>query len=44
MDKRYNTGDDATKEMKKALSKSQPRSYPRMSDAEKQLKFNGKKS
>ncbi|WP_318502404.1 hypothetical protein [Bacillus sp. T3] len=44
MDKRYNTSDDATKELKKALRKSPPRKYPNMSDAELKLKFNGNKN
>ncbi|WML31143.1 hypothetical protein RCG24_04475 [Neobacillus sp. OS1-32] len=44
MDKRYNTGDDATVELKKALRKSEPRQQPNMSDAEMKLKFQGKKS
>ncbi|WP_462413349.1 hypothetical protein [Neobacillus sp. Marseille-QA0830] len=43
MDKRYNTGDDASVELKKALNKSQPRSNPIMSDAEYKLKYQGKK-
>lgn len=44
MDKRYNTGDDATKELKKALRKSPPGKYANMSEAEQKLKFNGNKS
>ena len=44
MDKRYNTNDDATVELKKALRKSTPRQFPNMSDAEMKLKIQGKKS
>ncbi|WP_277613954.1 hypothetical protein [Neobacillus muris] len=43
MDKRYNTGDDASVELKKALTKSVPRNNPVMSDAEYKLKQKGKK-
>ncbi|MGJ7911654.1 hypothetical protein [Neobacillus sp. LXY-1] len=44
MDQKYNTGDDATVELKKSLSKSTPRKYPNMSEAEYKLKYQGKKS
>ncbi|MEH6904794.1 hypothetical protein [Neobacillus drentensis] len=44
MDQKYNTGDDATIELKKALNKSQPRCNPNMSEAEQKLKFPNKKS
>ncbi|MED3562159.1 hypothetical protein [Bacillus xiapuensis] len=44
MDKKYNTGDDATVELKRALSKSTPRKNPNMSDAEYKLKLKGMKS
>ncbi|MDR7237977.1 hypothetical protein [Neobacillus drentensis] len=44
MDQRYNTGDEANVELKKALNKSQPRSNPNMSEAEQKLKFPNKKS
>lgn len=44
MDNRYNTNDDASVELKKALSKSTPRKNPNMSDAEMQLKRQEKKS
>lgn len=44
MDQKYNTGDDAAIELKKALNKSQPRSNPNMSEAEQKLKFPNKKS
>ncbi|WP_264757800.1 hypothetical protein [Neobacillus dielmonensis] len=43
MDGRYNTGEDATIELKKALSKSKSRNNPVMSDAEYKLKYQGKK-
>ena len=43
MDKKYNTNDDASVELKKALSKSSPRKNPNMSDAEWKLKDQGKK-
>lgn len=39
MDQRYNTGDEASVELKKALKKSPPRKHPSMSDAEMKLKF-----
>jgi hypothetical protein len=43
MDDRYNTGDDATVEMKKALQKTTPQTeYPTMSEAERRLKYQGK--
>lgn len=44
LDKIYNTGDDANVELKRPLLKSPPRQNPVMSDAEKKLKFQGKKS
>jgi hypothetical protein len=44
MDGKYNTGDDATVELKKALSRNPPRKNPKMSDAEMKLKLQGKKS
>ncbi|WP_256358436.1 hypothetical protein [Bacillus sp. sid0103] len=44
MDKKANTGDDATFELKRALNKSQPRSNPNMSEAERKLKFPNKQS
>ncbi|WP_285290518.1 MULTISPECIES: hypothetical protein [unclassified Bacillus (in: firmicutes)] len=44
MDQKYNTDDDANIELKKALSKSQPRSNPNMSEAEQKLKTQNKKS
>ncbi|MED4205827.1 hypothetical protein [Neobacillus mesonae] len=44
MDKRYNTGDDAAVELKKALNKTKPRKNPNMSDAELKLKYKGKES
>ncbi|MDF2858440.1 MAG: hypothetical protein K0Q87_4291 [Neobacillus sp.] len=43
MDKKYNTGDDANVEMKKALANSKPK-QTNMSEAEMRLKYNGKKS
>jgi hypothetical protein len=39
MDGKYNTGDDATVELKKALRKNPPRKNPNMSDAEMKLKL-----
>jgi hypothetical protein len=42
MDGKYNTGDDATVELKQALRKSPPRKNPNQSDAEVKLKFQGK--
>jgi hypothetical protein len=44
MDQKYNTGDDANVELKKALSKSTPRHNPNMSEAEQKMKYPGKKS
>lgn len=44
MDKKYNTNDDATVELKKALRKSTPSNNPNMSEAEMKLKSQGKKS
>ena len=44
MDGKYNTNDDATVELKKALSKTSPRKNPNMSEAEYKMKFQGKKS
>jgi len=44
MDGKYNTSDDATVELKKALHKSKPRQNPNMSEAEYKLKYQGKKS
>ncbi|MDP4087527.1 MAG: hypothetical protein Q8934_23470 [Bacillota bacterium] len=44
MDGKYNTGDDASEELKKALSKNPPRKNPNMSDAEMKLKLQEKKS
>ncbi|MGX6443419.1 hypothetical protein ACWM35_09390 [Neobacillus sp. K501] len=44
MDQKYNTNDDATVELKKALSKSTPNRNPNMSEAENKLKYQGKKS
>ncbi|MGG1400661.1 hypothetical protein ABE288_22975 [Bacillus salipaludis] len=43
MDGKYNTNDDATVELKKALNKTKPPRYPNMSEAERRLKFQGKK-
>lgn len=43
MDGKYNTGDDATVELKKAMKKSQPRKNPNMSDAEKKMKLEGQR-
>lgn len=44
MEQKYNTGDEAGIELKKALRKSTPRKFPNMSDAEMQLKFKRSKS
>ena len=44
MDGRYNTNDDASVEMKRALNKSTPRKNPNMSEAEFKLKYQGKES
>lgn len=44
MDKKYNTNDDATVELKKALNKTTPRRNPNMSEAENKMKYQGKKS
>lgn len=44
MDQKYNTGDDAAVELKKALNKSQPSQNPNMSEAERKLKYPNKKS
>ncbi|WP_187373181.1 hypothetical protein [Bacillus rubiinfantis] len=44
MDGRYNTGDEGSLELKKALSKSKPRQFPNMSDAEMKLKYQKKKN
>jgi hypothetical protein len=44
MDGKYNTNDDATVELKKALNKGTPRKNPNMSEAEMKMKFQGKKS
>ena len=44
MDQKYNTGDDATVELKKALRKSPARNNPNMSDAEMKMRFQAKKS
>ncbi|MGG3563329.1 hypothetical protein ABES03_17190 [Neobacillus rhizosphaerae] len=44
MDGKYNTNDDATVELKKALNKSTPRRNPNMSEAEMKMKFQGRKS
>lgn len=44
MDKKYNTNDDATVELKKALSKTMPRRNPNMSEAEYKMKYQGKNS
>jgi hypothetical protein len=44
MDQKYNTNDDATVELKKALSKNTARSNPNMSEAEQRLKYPEKKS
>jgi hypothetical protein len=44
MDQKYNTDEDATVELKKALIKSTPGNNPNMSEAEMKLKFQGKKS
>jgi 3-isopropylmalate dehydratase small subunit len=44
MDQKYNTGDDATVELKKAIRKSTPNNNPNMSEAEMKLKSQGKKS
>jgi hypothetical protein len=43
MDQKYNTNDDATVELKKALNKSTPRNKSNMSEAEWRLKYQGKK-
>ncbi|SDM59581.1 hypothetical protein [Bacillus sp. OK048] len=42
MDGKYNTNNDASVEMKKALSKSTPRKNPNMSEAEFKMKHQGK--
>lgn len=44
MDGKYNTNDDASVELKKALSKSTPRKNPNMSEAEYKMKYQGKKN
>ncbi|WP_268926637.1 hypothetical protein [Neobacillus vireti] len=44
MDQKYNTNDDATVELKKALRKSQPKNNPIMSEAERRLKNQGRNS
>nr|WP_263326789.1 hypothetical protein [Neobacillus sp. Marseille-Q6967] len=44
MDQKYNTGDDANIEMKKALNKTTPKHNPNMSEAEYKMKYQGKKS
>jgi hypothetical protein len=44
MDQKYNTNDEATVELKKALSNSTPRNNPNMSEAERRLKYPEKKS
>jgi hypothetical protein len=44
MDQKYNTGDEANIELKKALRKSPPRDNPNMSEAERKLKFQNKKT
>ncbi|MEH7074429.1 hypothetical protein [Neobacillus drentensis] len=44
MDQKYNTDDDANVELKKALSKSKPRSNPNMSEAEQKMKYQNKQS
>lgn len=44
MDHKYNTGDEASVELMKALNKSEPRKNPNMSDAEYKMKNQGKKS
>jgi hypothetical protein len=44
MDQKYNTGVDASIELKKALNKSKPRSNPNMSEAEQKLKIPNQKS
>jgi hypothetical protein len=44
MDGKYNTGDDASVEMKKALNKTTPRKNPNMSEAEFKMKYQGKES
>ncbi|MCM3571117.1 hypothetical protein [Neobacillus mesonae] len=43
MVERYNTGDEATNELKKTLANTKPRQNPNMSDAEVKLKFQRKK-
>ncbi|WP_268870144.1 hypothetical protein [Neobacillus bataviensis] len=43
MDQRYNTDDDASVELKKALQHSKPRSNILMSEAEIRMKNQGKK-
>jgi hypothetical protein len=43
MDGKYNTGDDASVELKKALNKTTPRKNPNMSEAEFKMKYQGKK-
>ena len=44
MDGRYTTNDDASVELKKALSKSTTKKNPNMSEAENKMKFQGKNS
>lgn len=41
MDKKYNTNDDATVELKKALNKTKP-PQNRMSEAERRMKYGEK--
>ncbi len=44
MDKKYNPGEDATAELKKALNKTTPSPNPNMSEAERKLINQGKRS
>lgn len=44
MDGKYNTNDDATVELKKALNKSTASKNPNMSEAERKMKFQARKS
>jgi hypothetical protein len=43
LDKRYNTPEETSQELKKALEKSKPSQNPNMSEAEAKMKFQGKK-
>jgi hypothetical protein len=44
MDGKYNTNDDATVELKKALNKSTASKNPNMSEAERKMKFQSRKN